>query len=101
MILQLDPPLLVETPRGEGLACFLIDFGMEHHLQWQVFLKESGESWVFRNPDIRLSHNLTMGRLPNDPQWKPFWDKANEFLKKERQSHGTTEPQPPERDQAS
>lgn len=68
MILQLNPPLPLMTPRGRGLAHFLIDYGPEYHLHWVVALdgpgltSEIGECWEFTNPDIRFQPNFTMGR---------------------------------------
>jgi hypothetical protein len=62
MMLQLDPPLPMITPRGPGLAHFLIDYGAETHLLWSVFLDDNGECWTFPNPDIRMASNPTMGR---------------------------------------
>jgi hypothetical protein len=61
-MLQLNPPMPVQTPKGEGLAHIVIDYGAEHHLLWVVFLDESGECWTFSNPDIRAQKNVTMGR---------------------------------------
>ncbi len=62
MILQLEPPIPVETARGKGLAHIVIDPGIEHHLLWVVFLDESRECWTFPNPEIRAQSNPTMGR---------------------------------------
>ncbi len=62
MILQLNPPLPLQTPKGDGYAHFLIDFGTEYHLQWVVFIDDTGECWTFENPQIRLQPNFTMGR---------------------------------------
>ena len=62
MILQLDPPLPVITPKGSGLAHFLIDYSIESHLYWTVFMDGSGECWTFSNPEIRMSPNPTVGR---------------------------------------
>lgn len=62
MILQLDPPLPLITPKGRALAHFLIDYGPEHHLLWTCFLNAGGECWTFSNPEIRLEANFTMGR---------------------------------------
>lgn len=59
MILQLSPFLPMETPKGRGMAHFLIDYGAEHHLQWVVFLDEAGECWTFSNPQVRLQENQT------------------------------------------
>lgn len=61
-ILQLDPPLPVSTPKGDGLAHLVIDYGAEHNLLWVVFLDETGECWTYKNPDIRAQQNITMGR---------------------------------------
>lgn len=59
---RIDPPLPVTTIKGEGLAHFVIDYGLEHDFQWVVFLNESGECWTFLNKDIRMQKNLTMHR---------------------------------------
>ena len=69
-LLQLDPPLPLNTPKGPGLAHVMIDYGPEHHLIWVVFLDSEGECWAFQNPEIRMRSNPTMGR-PS----KPFMDK--------------------------
>ena len=44
------------------MAHFLIDYGPEHHLLWICFQDDSGECWTWPNKDIRLQHNLSMGR---------------------------------------
>ena len=61
MILQLNPPLPVMTPKGEALAHILIDYGAEHDLLWVTF-QDTGECWTWRNPEIRAMKNITMGR---------------------------------------
>lgn len=61
MMLQLIPTVPLDTPKGTGHAHFLIDYGQEHHLLWVVFLDESGECWTFRNTEVRLQSNPTMG----------------------------------------
>jgi hypothetical protein len=67
MILQLNPPLPVITPRGSGLAHLVIDYGPEAHLLWTVFLDDSAECWTFPNPQIRAAKNITMGRCGTAP----------------------------------
>jgi hypothetical protein len=59
---QLDPPLPLETPHGRGLAHLVLDYGVEFHLIWIVFLDKDGSCWSVPNPDIRLQSNWTMGR---------------------------------------
>lgn len=61
MMLQLDPPLPVDTPKGKALAHVLIDPGVEHDLLWVCF-QDDGECWTWRNPEIRAQKNITMGR---------------------------------------
>ncbi len=63
MMLQLDPPLPVDTPKGKALAHVLIDPGVEHDLLWVCF-QDNGECWTWRNPEIRAQSNITMGRTP-------------------------------------
>lgn len=62
MILQLNPPLPVNTPKGDGEAHFLIDYSKEDHLFWVVFLDETGQIWTFPNPEVRAIKNVTIGR---------------------------------------
>lgn len=61
-IKQLNPPLPLKTPRGDGLAHFLIDYGPDYDLMWTVFLDQSGECWTFPNPQIRAVKNETLNR---------------------------------------
>ena len=62
MIIQLDPPIPLETPRGKGYAHLLIDYSQEHNLIWVVFIDETGECWNFENKEVRLQSNLTFRR---------------------------------------
>lgn len=62
MILQLNPPLPLVTPKGMGWAHFVIDYGQEQNLLWVVFLDDGGECWTFSNPEVRMEANYTMGR---------------------------------------
>jgi hypothetical protein len=61
-MLQLNPPLPMNTPKGEGFAQFLIDYGPESDLYWTVFITETGEIWTFANKEVRASKNITLGR---------------------------------------
>lgn len=63
MLLQLNPPIPVMTPKGAGIAHVLIDYGPEHDLLWVVFLTESMECWTYSNKDIRAEKNITFGRI--------------------------------------
>lgn len=63
MILQLNPPIYLGTPKGGGLAWLVTDYGAEHHLLWTVAMDKTGEVWTFPNPEVRADKNITMGRL--------------------------------------
>ncbi len=63
-ILQLDPPIPVTCPEGNGLAWLVIDYGTEHHLLWTIAIDETGEIWTFDNTRVRATKNITMGRGP-------------------------------------
>ena len=62
MILQLDPPIPLETKKGRGMAHLVIDYGTEYSLLFVTFINETGECWILRNTEIRLCNNLTFGR---------------------------------------
>ena len=62
MLVQLNPPLPLNTPKGDGLAHFVIDYGPEADLLWVVFMDADGACWTVPNPEIRISPNWTMGR---------------------------------------
>ena len=61
MMLQLNPPIPVNTPKGPALAQVMIDYGPEYDLIWVCF-QDNGECWSWRNQDIRAEKNTTFGR---------------------------------------
>lgn len=63
MIVQLNPPIPVGTPKGPGMAHLVIDYGVEHNLMWVVFIDATGECWTYPNMDIRAQKNITLGRV--------------------------------------
>ena len=69
-MLQLNPPIPLDTPKGKGFAHFVIDYGQEFHLLFVTFIDATGECWTFQNPEIRLQQpNSSMGRpMPNAKQ---------------------------------
>jgi hypothetical protein len=62
-MLQLNPPIPLSTPKGDGLAWAVIDYGTEFNLMWVVAIDETREIWTFQNYDVRAMKNITMGRL--------------------------------------
>jgi hypothetical protein len=62
MIVQLNPPLSLVTPKGKGFAYFLIDYGIDYDLLWVVFQNDTNECWTWLNKDIRITENITYHR---------------------------------------
>jgi hypothetical protein len=62
MIHQLNPPLPVVTPKGKAWAHIVIDYGPEADLIWVCFLDDNGQCWSYRNSEIRIQKNETIGR---------------------------------------
>ncbi len=62
MILQLDPPIPLMTPKGEGYAHVLLDYGAEMNIMWVVFITETGECWSYSNKEVRACKNISLGR---------------------------------------
>lgn len=62
-ILQLNPPIPLDTPKGPGVAWLVMDYGLEHHLMWTVAIDATGEIWTYPNTEVRAQKNITMGRV--------------------------------------
>lgn len=73
-MLQLNPPIPVITPKGKAIAHFMIDDGIESHLQWVCFQDDTGECWTWNNTDIRAQFNITHGRVHISPFRDPDQD---------------------------
>lgn len=78
--LQLNPPIPVETPLGEGWAHIVIDYSPDFNTVWVVFLTESGMVKHFDSNDLRVCGNETFGIPYHDkPKTNPRpWAKKNE-----------------------
>lgn len=61
MILQLNPTIPLDTPKGRAHAHFVIDYSQEHSFLFVCFINETGECWIFSQKEIRLEKNITMG----------------------------------------
>ena len=57
---QLNPPIPVITPKGEGYADLLIDYGPEYNLLWVCFLDDFGQCWTYDNTQFCVQKNITM-----------------------------------------
>jgi len=67
MILQLDPPLWLTTPKGVGLCHLIIDYGPEHDILWTVIDDATGEIWTWPNPQVRGIPNTSLEARRNGP----------------------------------
>jgi hypothetical protein len=61
MILQLCPPIPVETPHGEGMAIMVLDYGLQWNTMWVVVLRSDRSIKHYDSNDIKLSKNFTIG----------------------------------------
>lgn len=57
MILQLNPPWHVVTPRGEGFCIALLDYGVHRNTVFMVALDETREILCVDSDEIRMSGN--------------------------------------------
>ena len=51
-LLQLNPPIAVDTPEGDGLAHILSDHGQGTELCWTVVMTRSGDIRTFSHGQI-------------------------------------------------
>jgi hypothetical protein len=70
----------VKTPKGNGLAHVLIDYGPEHDMLWICFIDSTGECWTYPNPMVRAQKNITQGR----DYISPFYDPEDVALPKDQ-----------------
>jgi hypothetical protein len=61
MMLQLNPPLPMDTPKGIADAHFVIDYGSEGHILFVTFVRCSGECWTWQARECQLEKNVTGG----------------------------------------
>jgi hypothetical protein len=61
MMHQLNPPIHVKTPLGEGEALLIIDYHCHINSVWVVHLFEDGRVNHFDSSDIRVYGNAMYG----------------------------------------
>lgn len=62
MFTQLNPTIPLTTPKGNGQALAVIDYGSEHNLIWVIAIDDTGEIWSYQNPEVKIQKNITMKR---------------------------------------
>ena len=60
-LLQINPQIWVQTPLGDGLAVFLIDYGIGHNTCWIVALEKDGQIKHFDSNDVKVCFDYTYG----------------------------------------
>lgn len=63
-ILQLNPPIQVQTPLGNGWCLFIIDYSININTVWIIRLDKAGEIKHFDSNDIKISANPMLGHSP-------------------------------------
>ncbi len=64
-IIEVEQQIEVETPRGRGRIWLVTEYGSEIEKIFTILL-HNGEIWEYKNNDIRLTSNITMGRTNSD-----------------------------------
>lgn len=60
-VIEVQQQIEVETPRGRGRIWLVTEYGSEIEKVFTILL-HNGEIWEYKNNDIRLTSNTTMGR---------------------------------------
>ncbi len=61
-MIQLNPPIPLQTPKGKGFAILVIDYSQEHDLLWVVADDLTGEIWAWPNDKVRMQENISLHR---------------------------------------
>lgn len=57
---EIQQILWVNTPHGDGIALFIIDYGMQENTIWVVALEDDGRVLHYNSNQIRLTKNNTI-----------------------------------------
>jgi hypothetical protein len=60
VIHEIQQILWVTTPHGDGIALFIMDYGMQNNTVWIVSLKNDGSIKHYDSNQIKLSKNNTL-----------------------------------------
>ena len=67
MLVQLNPPLHMETPKGKGWAHFCIDYGPETHLRYKTAERSHGSAGPLRGMKLHVTEGGN--RVPGIARW--------------------------------
>ena len=57
---EIQQSMWVHTPKGEGQALFIIDYGTHQNTIWVVCLKENGKILHFDSNQLTMTKNSTL-----------------------------------------
>ena len=60
MIYEIKQILWVKTPHGDGLALFIMDYGIQNNTIWIIALKKDGNIKHYDSNQIKLISNNTI-----------------------------------------
>ena len=62
VVIRLEPPVELDTPKGRGWAILFRDYGFDYDDLWTVVINATCEIWTFRNHEVMATKNVTFGR---------------------------------------
>lgn len=62
---EIQQVLWVTTPHGDGVALFLMDYGVQHNTIWVVALEDCGSVKHYDSNQIKLCPNHTLNLNTN------------------------------------
>jgi hypothetical protein len=77
---QLNPPIPMCCPQGNGYAIAVIDYSQEHDLLWVIAINDTGEIWTNPNSVVRMLKNISIERFVENGDI----DMTDRFDKEER-----------------
>ena len=66
MIYEPSNRLEVNTPKGDGVVWYLVDYGHETDTIYTIIINDTGELWQFSHKDIIVKPNITFRRYGKD-----------------------------------
>lgn len=69
MIHEIKQVIWLDTPKGQALAKFIVDRGVDSDLEWITVLQDTGQVLSFDNSEVLVCKSFTLGRRTD---WSEF-----------------------------
>lgn len=69
VIHEIQQVIWLDTPKGQALAKFIVDRGVDSDLEWITVLQETGQVLSFDNSEVLVCKSFTLGRRTD---WSEF-----------------------------